>query len=323
MLAAQYATSGPHAGEIELVELERPEPRAGEVLVRVRVSGVNPTDWGSRNGRGFNPPFERVVPHHDGAGEIVAVGDGVDQTRVGERVWLWLGQWRREQGTAAQFIALPSAQAVPLPDAVSLELGAGLGIPALTAHRCLFADGSIDGATVLVQGGAGAVGHAAIELARFGGARVAATVSSEEKGRLAATAGAELVVNYRSEDAVEALRAWAPDGVSRVIEVAIGTNVELDAAVMAEGGTIVSYGAPDKPIVPPLALMVKNLLVEFVLVYTMPEEAKLGAVADITSALRQGALTALPTTCFPLAETDAAHQAVRDHAVGKVTIDIP
>jgi NADPH:quinone reductase len=287
------------------------------------VSGVNPTDWGSRNGRSFNPPFERVVPHHDGAGEIVAVGDGVDQARVGERVWLWLGQWRREQGTAAQFIALPSAQAVPLPDAASLDLGAGLGIPALTAHRCLFADGAIDGATVLVQGGAGAVGHAAIELARFGGARVAATVSSEEKGRLAATAGAELVVNYRSEDAVEALRAWAPEGVSRVIEVAIGTNVELDASVLVEGGTIVSYGAPDKPIVPPLALMVKNLRVEFVLVYTMPEEAKRGAVTDITSALQQGELTALPAVHFPLAETDAAHHAVSDHAVGKVTIDIP
>jgi NADPH:quinone reductase len=212
---------------------------------------------------------------------------------------------------------------VPLPEAVSLNLGAGLGIPAMTAHRCLFADGSIDGAKVLVQGGAGAVGHAAVELARFGGARVAATVSSEEKRRLAASAGAELVVNYRSDDAVEALRAWAPEGVSRVIEVALGTNVELDAAIIAEGGTIVSYGAPDKPVVPPLALMAKNSIVEFVLVYTIPEEAKLGAVADISSALQQGALTALPAIRFPLAQTDAAHQAVRGHAVGKVTIDVP
>jgi NADPH2:quinone reductase len=293
------------------------------VLVRVRVSGVNPTDWGSRGGRGFNPPFEHVVPHHDGAGEIVAVGAGVDPARVGERVWLWLGQWRRAQGTAAQLVALPSAQAVPLPDGASLELGAGLGIPALTAHRCLFADGAIDGATVLVQGGAGAVGHAAIELARLGGARVAATVSSDEKAGLAEAAGADLVVNYRSDDVAAALRAWAPDGVDRVIEVAIGTNVEVDASVLTDGGTIVSYGAPDRPIVPPLELMVRNGLVRFVLVYTMPDEAKAKAVADITSALRQGALTALPAVRFPLAETDAAHAAVRDHAVGKVIVDLP
>jgi NADPH:quinone reductase len=323
MLAAQYETSGPRLGELEIVELERPLAGPGEVLVRVHVSGVNPTDVGARSGRAFHVAADRVVPDHDGAGEIVAVGEGVPAQRVGERVWLYLSQWRRAQGTAAQWIALPSAQAVALPDGASDDLGAGLGIPALTAHRCLFMDGSIAGATVLVQGGAGAVGHAAIELARFGGARVAATVSSPEKAALAAAAGAELVVDYRSEDVVERVRAWAPDGVDHVVEVAIGANAEVDSQLLAPNRPIVSFGAPDKAISVPLPMMLKNGGVRFVLVYTMPEESKRAAIDDITQALARGALTALPAVRFPLEEIDAAHQAVRDHAVGKVLVDIP
>ena len=323
MLAAEYETSGPRLGELELVELPRPQPGPGEVLVRVRVSGVNPTDVGARAGRAFDVSHPRVVPNHDGAGEIVAVGDGVAPSRVGDRVWLYLSQWRRAQGTAAQWIALPSEQAVTLPGETSFDLGAGLGIPALTAHRCVFADGPVDGVTVLVAGGAGAVGHAAIELARWGGARVATTVSSEEKATLAREAGAELVVNYRTEDALEAIRAWAPQGVERIVEVAVGGNAELDAEVIAPNHAITSYGAPDKPIVVPRPLMVKNGAVRFVLVYTMPESAKRQAVEDITTALEAGALTALPAVRFPLERTEAAHDAVRDHAVGKVLIDIP
>ena len=323
MLAAQYATSGPELGELAIVELPRPAPAPGEVLVRIRVSGVNPTDVHARSGRAFDVSHARVVPNHDGAGEIVEVGEDVSASRVGERVWLYLAQWRRAQGTAAQWIALPSEQAVALPGDTSLDLGAGLGIPALTAHRCVFADGPLDGATVLVAGGAGAVGHAAIELARWGGARVAATVSSEEKARLAAAAGAELVVNYRTEGAVEAIRGWAPEGVERIVEVAIGGNAELDAEVMAADHTIISYGAPDKPIAVPRALMFKNGAVRFVLVYTMPAAAARQAVDDITEALREGALTALPAVRFPLEQIETAHDAVRDHAVGKVLVDIP
>jgi NADPH2:quinone reductase len=323
MLAAQYATSGPALGELEIVELPRPVPGPGEVLVRIRVSGVNPTDVGARSGRAFDVSHDLVVPNHDGAGEVVAVGQGVSASRVGERVWLYLAQWRRAQGTAAQWIALPSEQAVALPGDTSFDLGAGLGIPALTAHRCLFADGPLDGTTVLVAGGAGAVGHAAIELARWGGARVAATVSSEEKARLAAAAGADLVVNYRADGAVEAIRGWAPDGVERIIEVAIGGNAELDADVMAADHEIISYGAPDKPIAVPRALMFKNGAVRFVLVYTMPEAAKRQARADITEALRAGALTPLPAVRFPLEQIEAAHDAVREHAIGKVLVDIP
>ena len=323
MLAAQYDTSGPRLGELRLVELPRPRAAAGEVLVRLHFSGVNPTDVRARSGRGFDPGHAQVVPNHDGAGEIVAVGEGVPPSRVGERVWLYLSQWRRPQGTAAQWIALASELAVALPGEISLELGAGLGIPALTAHRCLFADGPIERARVLVAGGAGAVGHAAIELARWGGARVAATVSTEEKARLAAEAGAELVVNYREQDAAAAIRAWAPDGVERIVEVAVGANAALDAEVMSPGGEILSYGAPDKPFDVPRALMVKNGSVRFVLVYTMPEPAKRQAVEDITEALARGALSALPALRFPLEQIDAAHEAVREHAIGKVLVEIP
>jgi len=318
MLAARYPTSGPHRGRLEVVEIERPSPGPGEVLVRVAVSGVNPTDWKARrNATGF----EHVVPNQDGAGTIDAVGPGVDESHVGQRVWLYQAAWQRAQGTAAQWIALPAEQAVPLPDHASFALGASLGIPAMTAHRCLFADGPLPpGSPVLVHGGAGAVGHAAIELARWAGARVATTVSSSDKARLAE--GADLVVNYRAESVADAVRAWAPDGVRRIVEVDLARNLEADAEVLADGGAIVSYADPDRSVKPPRTLMVKNAAIQFVLVYTMPDAAKRDSVADITRALGDGALTTLPITRFPLEAIAAAHDAVEGGAIGKVLVDI-
>ncbi|MHB8660219.1 MAG: zinc-binding dehydrogenase [Solirubrobacteraceae bacterium] len=255
--------------------------------------------------------------------EVVAVGDGVDPARVGERVWLWEGQWRRPQGTAAQWIALPSRQAVALPPNISLELGAGLGIPAITAHRCLFADGSLSGAKVLVHGGAGAVGHAAIELGRWHGAQVAATVSSEGKAEIARAAGAELVVNYHSEPVADRIRAWAPDGVARIVEVNLPANVSLDTEVLAEGGVVSCYTAPESAVELSRSLMVLNAHVAFVLVYTIPLEEKLAAVGDISQALRDGALTALPAHRFGLQQIAAAHDAVEQGAIGKVLVELP
>ena len=326
MLAARYDTSGPEPGQIRIVEMERPQPGEGEVLVRVCVSGVNPTDWKSRTGggqAGTARGFAWVVPNQDGAGIIEEAGPGVDHDRVGEPVWLWECQWGRAMGSAAQYIVLPEHQAVPLPDTASMDHGAGLGIPAMTAHRCVFADGPVDGAAILVHGGAGAVGHAAIQLAARAGARVAATVSSAEKGTLAEEAGAALIVNYREQDVAAALRDWAPGGVDRIVEVAISANLETDGAVLAPSGTIASYGAPDGPLPPSRDLITKNARVEFVLVYTMPDEAKRAAVADITHALEEAALRPLPTTRFPLEETQAAHEAVEAGYVGKVLIDVP
>jgi NADPH:quinone reductase len=322
MLAARYPTSGQDAGTIRVERVARPEPGPGEVLVAVAVSGVNPTDWKARVTAASDAPAW-VIPNQDGAGVVVAVGDGVADDRVGERVWLWQAQWQRASGTAAEYVALPAAQAVGLPEGASLDLGAGLGIPAMTAHRCLFADGPLGPADhVLVQGGAGAVGHAAIQLARRAGARVAATVSGPEKGALAAAAGAELVVDYRREDVAGRIGEWAPDGVARIVEVDLARNLEHDAALVAPGGAIVVYARTSEPIQPPWELMTANARIDFMLVYTMPDAAKRAAVDDITAALREGALSELPATRFPLVDTAAAHDAVQGGAVGKVLIDV-
>jgi NADPH2:quinone reductase len=323
MLAARYPTAGSDQGTLSVTEMPRPAPACGEVLVRVRVSGVNPTDWKSRISGGNASVAEQIVPNQDGAGEVVAVGDGVDRARVGERVWLWEGQWQRAQGTAAQWIAVPSRQAVALPPEISLELGAGLGIPAITAHRCLFADGALSGAKILVHGGAGAVGHAAIELGRWHGAHVATTVSSEEKAELARAAGAELVINYRSEPVGERVRAWAPEGVARVVEVNLPANLSLDTEVLASGGVVSCYTTPDRAVDLSRSLMVLGARIAFVLVYTVPLEAKLAAVADISQALQDGALTALPAHHFTLQQIAAAHDAVEQGAIGKVLVELP
>ena len=326
MIAARYDRTGPAAEVLSVEEIERPEPAAGEVLVRVTVSGVNPTDFKTRSGATGDVTFPFHVPNQDGAGVIEAVGDGVDPARVGERVWLFFAAWQRQWGTAAQYTVVPAGQAVPLPDGASDDLGASLGIPAMTAHRCLFADGPIAGRSVLVAGGAGAVGRAAIELARHAGAaRVVATVSGEEKARLATEAGAHATVNYRDADAADQLRAAAPDGVDRIVELALTQNMELDLAAAAPHAVISSYaneGAQEAP-VPVRRLMVPNIALRFVLVYTMPPEAIAAAVDGVGAAVRDGALTTLPLHRFGLERIADAHDAVEAGAVGKVVVDVP
>jgi NADPH2:quinone reductase len=289
----------------------------------MRLSGVNPTDWKSRAGR--DPAFPFQVPNQDGAGVIEAVGPGVDEARVGERVWVYFAAWQRRWGTAAQWSVLPSEQAVTLPPEASDELGASLGIPALTAHRCLFADGPVAGRTVLVAGGAGAVGHAAIELARTSGARVIATVSTEYKAELARAAGADDVVNYRREDAAERIRAAVPGGVDRVVEVSPAVNLPLDLAVCAPNAAIASYATDggEEATLPVAPLMRSNTTLRFVLVYTMPVEALRRAVHDVSAALREGVLTTLPIRRYPLEDVAEAHDAVERGAVGKVVVEIP
>lgn len=323
MLAARYERCG-SAGDVLVVgEVERPEPGPGEVLVRVRLSGVNPTDWKSRARE--EPRFAFQVPNQDGAGVVEAVGAGVDDGRVGERVWLYFAAWRRQWGTAAQWTVVPAEQAVALPEHASDPLGASLGIPALTAHRCLFADAELAGRTVLVAGGAGAVGHAAIELARWRGAHVVATVSSDEKAELARTAGAHEVVNYRRGDAAEAIRAAAPGGVDRVVEVAPAANLALDLAVCAPDATIAAYandgdGEATLPVRPAMTL---NATLRFVLVYTMPDAALRQAVAEVGEAVGERVLTTLPIHRFPLERIADAHDALEGRAVGKVVVEVP
>jgi NADPH2:quinone reductase len=323
VLAAVYERRGPAADVLRVEERSTPEPGPGEVRVRVGLSAVNPTDWKARSGSGALdvPGFQ--VPNQDGVGTIDAVGEGVDEARVGQRVWLLFSAYQRPWGTAAQYTVVPAEYAVPLPEGATDELGASMGIPALTAHRCLFSDGPLDGQTVLVAGGAGAVAHYAIELARWRGARVIATVSSDEKADLARAAGAETVVNYREQDAAAEIKAAATDGVNRVVEVAFHQNVGLDAEVTAPNAAISSYasGPPTQLVGRPF--MTKNVTVHFVLVYTMPREALRQAIDEVSSALSEGVLSELPAHRFPLERIADAHDAVEGGAVGKVFVEIP
>ncbi|HYB47505.1 MAG TPA: NADPH:quinone reductase [Streptosporangiaceae bacterium] len=320
MKAALYRRTGPAAEVLRVEELDRPGPGPGEVLVLVRASGVNPTDYKARSGAVPRPVDGFQIPHQDGAGIIEAVGAGVNPGRVGERVWLLLAAAGRRWGTAAEWTVVPERQAVPLPGGTSFELGASLGVPAMTAHYCLFCDGPVTGQTVLVAGGAGAVGHFAIELAKRAGARVVATVSSPGKAALAELAGADLVVNYRSADAAQQIRAFAPT-VDRVIEVALGANLALDLALARAGTTVVTYAAEAAdPVLPVRACMTANLILRFVLLYGVPPAALDRAAADITAALAAGDLTGLPVHKFPLDAIAAAHEAAESGVVGKVIV---
>ncbi len=320
MRAAVYDSYGSAADVLRVAEIDRPDPGPGEVRVRVELSGVNPTDWKSRSGATARPINGFQVPHHDGTGVIDAVGAGVDPGRIGQRVWTWKAAAGSRWGTAAQWSVMPSGQAVPLPAAASAELGASLGVPAITAHRCLFADGPVEGKNVLVAGGAGAVGHFAIELAKYFGARVAATVSGPEKADLAARAGADLVVNYREPDAAQRLQSFAPE-MDRIVEVALGANLELDLAVSGPRTHIVDYAAEaSDPVLPVRRCMNANVTLRFVLIFGVPGPVLEQAAADVTRAVEAGALTELPITRFPLEQVAAAQDAVEASVVGKVVV---
>jgi len=323
MRAALYDRYGTAGDVLRVEEIERPEPGPGEVRVRIEVSGINPTDWKSRTGATPRPIDGFQIPHHDGAGVIDKVGEGVDPGRSGERVWLWMAAAGRRWGTAAQWSVVPERQAVRLPDGVPAELGASLGVPAMTAHRCLFSDGPLDGKTVLVAGGAGAVGHFAIELAKHAGATVITTVSGPAKAELATRAGADHVVNYRDADAADQIRSLALP-VDRVIELALGANLQLDLAVTRPHAHIVTYAAePADPELPVRACMTANVTLRFVLLYGIPPAAFDQAARDITTALTDGKLTGLPVTRFALDDVAAAHDAVEAGTPGKVLIDLP
>ncbi|MEW2384458.1 NADPH:quinone reductase [Micromonospora sp. NPDC047707] len=332
MKAIVYERTG-DASVLQLIDRPVPEPGPGEVLVRVAISGVNPTDWKAR--RQWPLPAGWQIPGQDGAGVIEAVGEGVDQIRIGERVWLWEAAWQRPWGTAAEYTVVPARQAVRLGSA-SFDLGACLGIPFLTAHRCLTAGeympdklhaGALSDHTVLVQGGAGAVGNAAIQLARWADACVVATVSSAEKAQLAAAAGADFVVNYREQDVVEEVRKIAPDGVHTIVEVSAARNAPADVQLLRPGGAVCVYAddGGEEVTLPIRPLMVPNARWQFVLVYTEPKAAKAQAVTDVSAAVAQGGVrvgaeAGLPLHHYSLAAAPAAQKAVEDGAVGKVLI---
>lgn len=326
MRAALYRRTGDAADVLSVEDLDLPEPGPGQVRVRITRSGINPTDWKTRAGRTGADPEDFQVPHQDGAGVVDAVGEGVTSVATGQRVWLYLAAaFGNRYGTAAEYAVVPAERAAPLPDGASDDLGACLGVPAVTAAHCLLVGGTggpaaLEGRTVLVAGGAGAVGHYAIELAKHAGARVVTTVSSEEKGELARAAGADVVVNYREDGAVDRVRD-AVGHAARIVEVALGANAEIDLAV-AGPGTVTSVYAnePTDPELPIRRFMVSNSAIHFVYLYGVPADELAVATAWTTDALAAGALTALPVTTYALDEVVAAHQAVEGGAVGKVVL---
>jgi NADPH2:quinone reductase len=321
---------------LELVERPIPEPGPGEVRVRVAFSGVNPTDWKARTTN--QPGPDGQTPHHDGAGTVEAVGQGVDPVLIGERVWIWEAAYQRPFGTAAEFTVVPVRDVVLLGAQPSFEVGAALGVPFLTAHRCLtvaeslpdrLGPGTLTDHTVLVQGGAGAVGNAAIQLAHWAEATVIATVSSPQKAQLAAAAGASHVVNYRQQDVVTEVKKIAPHGVDTVVEVAVTQNAAVDAQVLGLHGAVAIFAGTegDQMTVPVRSQMALNTRWQFVLLYSVPARAKEVAVEDVNAAVLDGAArvgdeAGLPLHVFPLDRTDDAHRAVQDGVVGKVLVDV-
>jgi NADPH2:quinone reductase len=321
---------------LELTDRPVPEPGHGEVRVRVAFSGVNPTDWKSRSTADPGPAGK--IPDQDGSGTIDAVGQGVDPVLIGERVWIWEAAYQRAWGTAAEYTVVPARQTVLLGATPSFELGAALGVPFLTAHRCLtvaeslpdrIAAGSLTGHTVLVQGGAGAVGNAAIQLARWAEATVIATVSSPEKAQLAAAAGADHVINYRQQDVAAEVRKIAPKGADAIVEVNPAVNAAIDAQVLALHGAVAMYAddAGAEVTIPVRSQMMLNARWQFVLLYTEPARSKEYGVEDVNAAVLDGAVrvgrdAGLPLHVFPLEQAPQAHQAVQDGVIGKVLIDV-
>jgi NADPH:quinone reductase len=334
MMAVCYTRTG-DPGVLELVDQPTPEPEAGEVLVRMAFSGVNPTDVKSRAGDGSPPPYGWQIPGQDGSGVIEATGQGVDSTLIGERVWVWEAATQRAWGTASEYSLVPSRQIVLLGPA-SFEVGAALGIPFLTAHRCLTVGemmprhldiGSLADHVVLVQGGAGAVGNAAIQLARWAEATVIATVSSAEKAQLAAAAGASHVINYKQQDVVAEVKKIAPHGVHAIVEVAADQNASIDAQVIGHAGvvSVYSFQGTGELTLPAMRLMAPGARWQFVTIYHVPAVAKAQAVQDVATAATQGGIrvgadAGLPLHYYPLTEAADAHAAVENSTVGKVLI---
>ena len=323
MKAVWYEGNG-GADILEYGEMPDPRPGSGEVRVRVVTSGVNPSDWKRRQGLTNRTEFPRVIPNQDGAGLIDAVGSGVNQSRIGERVWLFESQFGRPFGTGAEYTVQPSGHAVRLPDNTEFAAAAGLGVPAMTAHRCVFSDGPVTGKTVLVTGGAGAVGHYAVQLAKLGGAEVISTVSSDEKAQIAREAGAGHTINYREGDTSEKIMDLTGGaGVDLVVEVDMAANFAVSQQVLKRSGVLAVYaaGSAQAPSVP-LKFNSSNVTVRMVLVYDMPEPAKAAAIADITSWLEQGKLAPFAGPHFSLEQLKDAHLAVEHAVIGKVVVDV-
>jgi NADPH2:quinone reductase len=324
MLASWYDRQGPAAAVLQVGELPDPQPGSGEVRVRVTVSGINPGDTKKRRGwLGSTMPFPRVIPHSDAAGVVDAVGEDVEDSRVGQRVWVYGAQSYRPFGTAAQFTVVPTHQAVALPDELSDEVGASLGIPGITAHRAVFGDGPVDGSIVLVQGVLGGVSSLAAQLARWGGATVIGTVvRGEDLERLDSSVVSHAVA-LDQPDPSKAIREYAPQGVHRIVEVALSDNADLNAAVVRNGAVIAAYATrADRPALPFCPLLFANVTLRLLGSDDFPVEAKQQAAHDLTTAAAAGALSVRIGDRYPLQEIAQAHDRVDRGGRGRVLLTI-
>jgi len=324
MRAATFSHTGPARQVLRVDEVPTPEPRLGEVRVRLTTSGVNPSDVKRRGATPAGKPaeFPLVIPHSDGAGTIDAVGPGVPRSRIGERVWTANAQYRRAFGTAAEYCALPSTFAFHLPDNIDFAVGACLGIPALTAYHAIMLDGSVRGKTLLVQGGAGAVGFYAIQFAKLDGAKVVATVSSDEKANRARSAGADHIINYRTEDRkTRVAEITAGKGVDRIIEVDLKANATTYPGLLVDHGKAVVYGSGSGPIEIPSFIPTSTTL-QFILVYTLSDAQRTTYVAALDGLLAAGKLQHAIGAHFPLERIAEAHEHVEAGSLGNVIVDV-
>ncbi|MGB8432939.1 MAG: NADPH:quinone reductase [Burkholderiales bacterium] len=326
MKAAWYERNGPARQVLSVGEMDDPVPGHGEVRVRIAWSGVNPSDVKRREAfAGQVITFPRVIPNNDGAGIIDRVGEGVDPARVGERVWLHSTGYKRAFGTAAEYAVTLATRAYPLPRGVPFAVGAGLGVPAMTAHRAVFGCGPVRGRTVLVTGGAGAVGFYAIQLAKRGGATVVSTVSSAAKAEIARRAGADHVIDYRRERTAERIMALTDGaGVDHIAEVDFGANLPTTLAVIKGNGSIATYASMTErePKVPFYPLMMRNVTLLWVYVYEMPAAAMDAAARDTNAWLTSGTALHPASHGFALDRIADAHVAVEEGAVGKVMVEV-
>ena len=326
MKAAWYTKTGKACDVLKLGQLENPELSAGDVLVELKASGINPSDVKTRAGARGDLQFSRVIPHSDGSGEIVDVGKGVDKSRIGERVWLWNAAFGRANGTCAEFISIPESQAVKINSNVSYESAACMGIPASTAYYGVLANGSVENKTVLISGGAGAVGFYGIQLAKLSGANVITTVSSDEKAKVADDAGADKIINYKNENVVEEVMKYTNNiGVDRIVEVEFGGNLPTNKEIIKHNGVIAAYGsmAEMEPSLPFYNLMFKGVKIDTFLIYSIEETFRKKISNGLSEFLNKDSLKHMITKKFSIDDIVCAHEEMESGSViGNIVIEI-
>ena len=326
MKAVWYTKTGNASDVLQIGELDDPLPNVGEVLVKIKTSGVNPSDVKIRAGARGELQFPRVIPHSDGGGEIVGVGEGVDKNRIGERVWIWNGAFGRANGTCAELISLPEFQAVKINNEVSYESAACMGIPASTAYYGLLANGPIKNKTVLISGGAGAVGFYGIQIAKLSGANVITTISNDEKAEIANNAGADKVINYKNENVLEEIMEYTEnDGVDRIFEVEFGGNLPINEKIIKPNGVIAAYGsmAEMEPKLPFYNLMFKGVKIDTFLIYSIEKKFREEILNGLSELLNQNSLKHIISQTYSINDVVSAHKAIESGSViGNIVIEI-